>query len=1200
MKLRQDIDFSTLNWVKEELDETLRQARIALDAYAEDNDDASQMRFCATYLHQAQGTLRMVELYGAALLVEEMETVALGLLEGEVKQSEDVFGVLMRALVQLPDYLERLEGGHRDIPVVLLPLLNDLRAARGAKLLSENVLFSPDLTSPLPVSASGPELPVEPTALKPAVARLRSAFELALLRWIKDESSNASLERIGAVMDRLQRVTHTTDIRRLWWVCGGLVETLLSQGFDSLVSIKLLFGRIDRTLRKFVEEGEHGLAQHPPEALTRSVLYYVAQVPPTGERTRELHELYNLTELLPRAEELEHAEGSLSGRNRELLDTVSVAIKEDLLRVKDALDLHMRQNDPVLDELAPLAEELDRVADTLGMLGLGIPRKVILEQKDTVDAVVSGEREADEKTLLDVAGALLYVESSLDDHIDSLGQAGADELEAEPSPDEQTTGFDLPRSEVRRILGALIKEANGNLQGVKQAVVAFIESPWEHDKLVEAPAMLDEITGAMRMLDLPRPATYVQGLSRYFREELLEKRVVPEPDQLDTLADAVASIEYYLEGVKEQRPQPQSILDVARSSLEKLGYAIDATEPAEADAEPEFSLEVEVDSAESDAMDVPEFSLDDGGAEPEIELTLEDDSDESEFELTLDGEPELEPVLEDAAEEPETELALLDDDAEPEIELAPLDEDAEPEIELALIDEDPEPDIELTLEGEAPEPDGELQLEDHSTELDLDLSQDDQAVEPDLGLALDLEDAEAAGDEGELEPAFQDVGELPASLGAGEPESMPALGEMAEGGASLDVDSDFELDVALDDPSDAEAAPDRHEAVASDDASEPEIAPPADREPFVVGEVDEEIREIFVEEFEEELEAQGEHYPRWRNDPSDTEALATLRRSFHTLKGSGRLVGATGIGEFAWKVEDLLNPILENEEAPSPALLAAMDHVIDTMPQMFKTLTEGEQPTTNIAELESVLIRLREGEEAWMESDLQAPVESAEGDLAVTVDLEDEVAAADETAPASDTPEVALDVEALIEGADAFEGTPGSDEETTSEPAAVDDVGEEAVEVELATPEFDESDQASDTDESQAIDPVLLDILRGEVAAHIGVVDAYIEAAAAEPDKAPATESAMRAVHTLTGATAMVDVPELTTICEPMERYIKELHARGEAPSAAGREALTQATRLIDVAVASLDSEDPAPDTSECGGETRRVGGRAAAANVKG
>ena len=64
----EQIDFSTLTWVKTELDETLNRAKEALKAYVEDSEDTNQLQFCVTYLHQIQGTLKMVELYGAAMV----------------------------------------------------------------------------------------------------------------------------------------------------------------------------------------------------------------------------------------------------------------------------------------------------------------------------------------------------------------------------------------------------------------------------------------------------------------------------------------------------------------------------------------------------------------------------------------------------------------------------------------------------------------------------------------------------------------------------------------------------------------------------------------------------------------------------------------------------------------------------------------------------------------------------------------------------------------------------------------------------------------------------------------------------------------------------------------------------------------------------------------------------------------------------
>jgi len=83
----------------------------------------------------------------------------------------------------------------------------------------------------------------------------------------------------------------------------------------------------------------------------------------------------------------------------------------------------------------------------------------------------------------------------------------------------------------------------------------------------------------------------------------------------------------------------------------------------------------------------------------------------------------------------------------------------------------------------------------------------------------------------------------------------------------------------------------------------PQQAPPDD--------IDEEILEIFEEEVKEVLTEMSSNFRVWKNHPENQEALKTLRRNFHTLKGSGRLVGAMSIGELGWRFENLLNRVLD-------------------------------------------------------------------------------------------------------------------------------------------------------------------------------------------------------------------------------------------------------------------------------------------------
>ena len=75
-------------------------------------------------------------------------------------------------------------------------------------------------------------------------------------------------------------------------------------------------------------------------------------------------------------------------------------------------------------------------------------------------------------------------------------------------------------------------------------------------------------------------------------------------------------------------------------------------------------------------------------------------------------------------------------------------------------------------------------------------------------------------------------------------------------------------------------------------------------------EQDAEILEIFIEEIEEIFEELNPLFTNWFANPTDQETLVTIRRHFHTLKGSGRMVGAKSASELAWTVEDTLNRVL--------------------------------------------------------------------------------------------------------------------------------------------------------------------------------------------------------------------------------------------------------------------------------------------------
>ena len=116
---------------------------------------------------------------------------------------------------------------------------------------------------------------------------------------------------------------------------------------------------------------------------------------------------------------------------------------------------------------------------------------------------------------------------------------------------------------------------------------------------------------------------------------------------------------------------------------------------------------------------------------------------------------------------------------------------------------------------------------------------------------------------------------------------------------------------------------------------------------------DPELVKLFIEEAHEELAKIQRHFPAWDQNPMDRESLVTVRRSFHTLKGSGRMVGARELGEFAWSIENLLNRVLDNTLTRTPAILTVLREAVAALPELIEQLETARKPRADMTEIAS-------------------------------------------------------------------------------------------------------------------------------------------------------------------------------------------------------------------------------------------------------
>ncbi|MCH8226793.1 MAG: Hpt domain-containing protein [Proteobacteria bacterium] len=865
---------SALNWVREDLDACLAIIRDNLETYAEDTSQLGSLRTVQDELERLNLTFMTMEQEGASILTDEMIAVGGHMLHNGEANLDESLAALTDAVIVLPSYLDRLQAGHEDLPILLLPTLNELRATYDESLMSEGTLFAPYLDVIIPELSGSEADTVADSEFASWARRVRSQYQAALLGWLQEQSKDRLLIPMQNVCEKLYIRLRRNELRRLWWIAHLGMEGLRDGSIDNDLPLRRLFARLDLMLKAMVENGEYGPASDTVTALSRALLFHAAQARPGSQATDNLRKRFALDELIPDRDALMRARGAVTGRDAELFQSIGEAIREELAQIKDTLDMELRTGHVDLEQRARSVASLQQLGDTLHMLNLTVPAKAIeglLYSLEETDGVTNMDLDS---PLLALAQKLLVVESILDTHIQLLG---------EPVKENQNKGFiELAAHQQRLIIHCLLDECVHSLHETQHAVMARLEG----DAGADFASSLQLISGALQLAAQPEVAELTEKLKRAWYAELT---VSPggeagRESKLEPLTDAVAALELYLTGCRDEQADSLRYLEVMNSRLEGL----------------------------------PEANAD-GGAMPETAIVL----------------PGLRPAKPTAAK-------------------------------------------------------------------------------PDIALG----------------PSVPDID--PAMLG------------------------------------------------------------------------------IFLEEFESVVVQLKLQLVAWLENSQDIKAAAELRRGFHTLKGSGRMIGAMEIGDLSWRFEELLHSLIENRIPYSTSIGHAVRLAIGALGEL-KTRLLGEPSDLDaegIKGLASFARQLTTGNEPHV-STLEGVI--PENLLALVLDIPaTTIGSAGETV----TPEPAMPAEFLAEE---------SAEKTTA--------------IEDSSPE-------------PPVDPALLQIIVGEVRQYLAELESFVAGLASGSDQEVSIDL-IRSVHTLAGTFAMTPLGQEAELARGLENYLDD-RRKNDSPVTTG------------------------------------------------
>ncbi|MBI3157513.1 MAG: Hpt domain-containing protein [Burkholderiales bacterium] len=177
---------------------------------------------------------------------------------------------------------------------------------------------------------------------------------------------------------------------------------------------------------------------------------------------------------------------------------------------------------------------------------------------------------------------------------------------------------------------------------------------------------------------------------------------------------------------------------------------------------------------------------------------------------------------------------------------------------------------------------------------------------------------------------------------------------------------------------------------------------------------DAEMREVFLEEAREVIAGARDSLAALAEAPDEVAELTTVRRAFHTLKGSSRMVGLAEFGDVAWACERLYNARLAGVARMDGELAAFTGEALQRLAEWIDAIAAGQPRPAASLGLAAAADALRDGRAADrpVSSLRPAPVApavpAAEPEAAATAGLTDaaaEAAAARELEPVPAAPE---------------------------------------------------------------------------------------------------------------------------------------------------------------------------------------------------
>ncbi|MEH6638527.1 MAG: hypothetical protein V7717_04545 [Porticoccaceae bacterium] len=492
---------------------------------------------------------------------------------------------ISRLMDEVSDVLEQFKANTLTLAVIAVPIQDALHATLGLlgylvkKRVDNPCLLIPELSALRAIQKKPPfyEYHLLPRVQWPGfhlsqdtlanaapdatlLKRITQFYQMGLVHILKDTNREKGFQIISDAAGRLVRIGLSPQEKNYWAVFKAMVDSMADGGLTLRLDRVRLLAVVEKQLRGIVNsKSDQPGSNLYPEGLWRAFLVLVAMNPDPKKRKNAKHEFG--------APVLEFTDADLSSIREQMLgkgdDKRSPfnVLQKMVASIRSALDLAQEEDRQLPKEvMSTIQHDFATVSDHCQILGLTSIADKFRRHSEELAVQIEAGKELETEQVVEFTNSVLYLESAVAEFWGALPtRAELTDWDAQP--------FDviIQNGQLKTARHAVLQGATDALVGVKEMLEEMKKNVARADIMNELDRAFTDLRACAVILDMKRFSKLIEG-ARIFA---LERNNIngSGATKLDSFADMLVSLEFYLDACKMDDAGNQRPLNIAEECL---------------------------------------------------------------------------------------------------------------------------------------------------------------------------------------------------------------------------------------------------------------------------------------------------------------------------------------------------------------------------------------------------------------------------------------------------------------------------------------------------------------------------------------------------------------------------------------------------------------------------------------------------------